>query len=138
MAFVKEKENWLLRQFQRLEESVLLPILSKKEEAERKKALREEAEAFYRALPGRFPKRPSALQIRAQKSRWGSCSGTGTISLNVYLTFLPEKLRHYVFLHELCHLKHPHHQKAFWDELEKLCPGCLQLRRELRRYHLPK
>lgn len=138
LDFAKTKESWILRQLDRLSREFLLAPFEAEEEHRRRRALRREAEYFYQELiPPQWPYRPAALQIRAQKSRWGSCSSSGTISLNVYLTALPEELRHYVFWHELCHLKHPHHQKAFWQELEMLCPGSLKLRRELRRYHLP-
>ena len=50
-------------------------------------------------------------------TRWGSCSSNRTISLNIGLMKVPEVLRDYVILHELAHLNHIDHSKAFWAEV---------------------
>ena len=60
----------------------------------------------------------TSVQIRNQKSRWGSCSSRGRISLNWRLILMPPGLQRHIILHELAHLVHPDHSLQFWSLLE--------------------
>jgi len=55
------------------------------------------------------------VQVRGQRTLWGSCSTRGTISLNWKLAFLAPDLVRYLMLHELTHLRHFNHSRAFWN-----------------------
>jgi len=70
--------------------------------------------------------------IRYQRSRWGSCSSRGTISLNARLLFLPADLVRYVLTHELCHTAHLNHGPEFWELVGELQPHHRALHRTLR------
>lgn len=71
-------------------------------------------------------------QVGNQKTRWASCSPLGTISINQKLLFLPPRLVHYVFIHELCHLVHLNHSSRYWALVSKRVPAYRQLDNELR------
>jgi predicted metal-dependent hydrolase len=62
------------------------------------------------------------ITVRAQRSRWGSCSFKGVISLNWRLIQTPPIVRDYIILHELMHLRQMNHSTRFWKEVERVCP----------------
>jgi predicted metal-dependent hydrolase len=76
----------------------------------------------------------SRISVRNQKSRWGSCSRRGTISLNWRLIQTPVFVRDYIILHELAHRKQMNHSDKFWQEMERLCPEYLVSERWLKRH----
>lgn len=73
------------------------------------------------------------VQVRRQRTRWGSCSASGTISLNVCLLFLDPAVVRYLFIHELCHTRHMNHSKRFWSLVAAYEPDYKRLDRELLR-----
>ena len=71
--------------------------------------------------------------VRNQRSRWGSCSAAGTISLNWRLIQTPEFVRDYIIYHELMHLREMNHSNRFWDRVEEVCPGWREAERWIKR-----
>lgn len=63
------------------------------------------------------------ISVRNQRSRWGSASRRGTISLNWRLVQAPMTVRDYIIIHELAHLKEMNHSPRFWREVERICPN---------------
>lgn len=63
------------------------------------------------------------VSVRNQRSRWGSCSDNGTISLNWRLVQTPEFVRDYIIYHELMHLLEMNHSDRFWARVEEVCPA---------------
>jgi hypothetical protein len=74
------------------------------------------------------------VTVRNQRSRWGSCSRSGTISLNWRLVQTPVIVSDYLVLHELAHLKQMNHSRRFWVEVEQLCPGFREAERWLKQH----
>jgi predicted metal-dependent hydrolase len=74
----------------------------------------------------------TALAIRNQRTRWGSCSSTGAMSFNWRLLLAPEPVLDYVVWHEACHLVVMDHSKRFWTLVERHVPGYREPRAWLR------
>ena len=75
-----------------------------------------------RKLAIRHGFRYKRLQIRGQDGRWGSCTSSGTITLNYKLMFLPAEVIDYLLIHELCHTRYLDHSKAYWQLVSELEP----------------
>jgi predicted metal-dependent hydrolase len=71
------------------------------------------------------------LSIRRQRTRWGSCSTRGTVSLNCCILFQPPEVLRYLLIHELSHTRHMNHSRAFWDCVARCCPDYRKLDRQL-------
>ena len=86
------------------------------------------------AAVARAGTRYSGLTIRAQKTRWASCSSTGAMSFNWRLLLAPEAVLDYVVEHEVCHIEIMDHSPRFWALLESRVPDWREHSRWLRRY----
>ena len=69
--------------------------------------------------------------IRRQRTRWGSCSTRGTVSLNCCLLFQRPAVVRYLMIHELVHTLHMNHSRRFWQQVARHCPEYRSLDREL-------
>ena len=137
LKFFLSKKDWVLETIDRQKERLKDEPQPTPEEIE---TLRAEAK---RVLPVRlkelaeeFSFEYNQVRIKHNSSNWGSCSRKGNINLNLNLVRLPDELRDYVLLHELCHLRHPDHGPAFHALLESLCPGHRKKEKELRKYRI--
>ena len=139
LAFLDEKADWILTARERLasRRAALPPQLPP---AELKARIEELRRAAREDLPERIARLSAAtglryekLSIRASRTKWGSCSGQNHISLSLFLMTLPEHLRDFVILHELCHTVHHNHSPRFHALLDRLTGGREKaLNRELR------
>ena len=89
-------------------------------------------EPWLRRLASQHGFAVNRVTIRAQRSRWGSCSSKGNINLNSRLMFLAPEVVRYLFIHELCHTVHLNHSPAYWALVEQVEPRWKQLDNCLR------
>jgi len=75
---------------------------------------------------------PPPLTVKDMRSRWGSCSAKGRVSLHWGLVLLDPALLDYVVVHELCHLRELNHGPAFWRRVAAVLPDWRERRKRLR------
>ena len=99
---------------------------------------KEEAKAYipdivkiWSTLMGLFA---NTISFRKTKRQWGSCSGKNDLSFNTMMMKLPLDVIQYIIVHELAHIKQKHHQKDFWDLIEKHLPEYKTQVKELKNY----
>ena len=72
------------------------------------------------------------INIKNQRTRWGSCSKKGNLNFNYRIFQLPENVADYLVVHELCHLQEFNHGKNFWSLVAKTMPDYKTLRAQLK------
>jgi len=93
--------------------------------------------ARYREILSRYSSfgfHPAGLAVRPLKSRWGSCTLKGKITISSELIKIDPVFTDHVIIHELCHLKYHNHSKDFYNLLEELEPNHNTIRKNLRKY----
>jgi hypothetical protein len=133
--FVDKHSDWISQHVARAQLRTVMRI-PRKDVAVLKKQALELAEsrcAYFARMYGLAYKK---ISIRAQKSRWGSCSAAGNLSFNYKIAIIPRHLADYIVVHEICHRAHMNHSKRFWDLVAQAMPDHRELRKELRRMHV--
>lgn len=74
----------------------------------------------------------NSINIKNQKTRWGSCSKKGNLNFNYKIALLPERVTDYIVVHELCHLKEFNHSQKYWKLVSKAMPDYQQIREDLK------
>jgi len=133
-AFVDQKHDWIRTNQRKTKDKILLPVLTPSEKKIHSKNVRLKAERFLLQYQGAKPVR---IFVRYSKTRWGSCSSLGNISINGYLDFLSDDLFNYVMSHELTHLVHMNHSAIFWRDLALLVPNPRSVKHLLDHYKIP-
>lgn len=133
--FIRKKSRWLFNKinyFRRFKSAAPARRLGRRDYLKHKSqalALVKERAVFYNR---HYCNKIGKINIKNQKTRWGSCSKKGNLNFNFKLLFLPEELQDYIIVHELCHLQELNHSKNFWGLVAQTFPQWRQLKKELK------
>lgn len=133
--FVAQNREWIERHTARARTRVVVRVPRRDVLALKQKALAlaESRCAYFAKIYGLSYRK---ISIRAQKSRWGSCSAKGNLSFNYKIAALPTHIADYIIVHEVCHLGVMNHSKKFWDIVSETVPDHVDIRRQLRQMHV--
>lgn len=138
-AFLDEKAAWVVRARERMAARYAdaPPPLTRSEIEQLAAAAKQDLPPRIARLSAQTGLHYHFLTITAARTKWGSCSSQNRISLSLFLMTLPEHLRDFVILHELCHTVHHNHSAAFHALLDRLTAGReRELHRELRNHRI--
>lgn len=141
-SFFERKIAWVERAQQRIAaripvEPSLPPVEAKERIEELRRAAKADLPVRLEQLSQQTGLKYAGVTIRVARTKWGCCTSRNTISLSLFLMALPEHLRDFVLLHELCHTIHHDHSSRFHALLDRLTGGReKELERELRSYSI--
>lgn len=131
--FIEEKSQWIFNQVKDMDFD-LLRAKQTAESAEYKKSVKlarsiihsrlDFFNCYYNFVYNR-------VAVKNQKTCWGSCSQKANLNFNYKIINLPDEIRDYVIVHELCHLQELNHSKRFWNLVSQAVPNYRTLRRKL-------
>jgi predicted metal-dependent hydrolase len=130
-GFLKKHARWIERSLARVKGKQVVR-LSRADIPMLKKRAAALASARCAHFANIYDVRFKRISIRAQKSRWGSCSKSGTLSFNYKIAALPAVVADYIIVHEICHMREMNHSKKFWDLVARMVPEHRAVRKELR------
>lgn len=122
-AFVESKRPWIEKHLQAIQNRPPQRPLTPPEI----QALAQEAAQYLPQRVAHFAPKIGVtygrITIRAQHTRWGSCSSKGNLNFNCLLMHMPPEVIDYIVVHELCHRKEMNHSPKFWAEVAKILPN---------------
>ncbi len=135
--FLKKKINWIIRKLEDSKNNINLIINQGREDYLKNK---EKARLLVLNKINHLNKiynfKYKRVNIKNQKTLWGSCSSAGNLNFNYKIIYLPNELASYIVVHELCHLKEMNHSQRFWNLIAISIPNYKNIRKELKRYNL--
>ncbi len=131
-SFMKSKSEFILRAIEKFENTPKKERVQYFSEDEIKDVITDICKKVYPCFENRGIKFP-IIKFRKMVSRWGSCNYVkGIVTFNTSLVYTPYECIEYVVFHEFCHFLEPNHSKAFYYELERVCPRHKKLRKIMK------
>lgn len=138
--FIFEKRRWIhekLDFFHRINKNAIRHFSEDHYSENRNKALALTI-ARVKYYQERYKFTYNQINIKNQKTRWGSCSKKGNLNFNYKIIFLPAEITDYVIVHEICHLLEFNHSRKFWRLIEKMYPDYTDAKKSLQEFCLLK
>lgn len=132
--FIIRKSQWVLDKLEYFNRfsGLMFTRSTKKDFVEHKEAALTIAHERIKFFNKMYRFKFNEVNIKNQKTRWGSCSRKGNLNFNYKIDLLPKRLTDYIVVHELCHLGEFNHSQKFWNLVAKAIPDYLEIRNELR------
>ena len=122
-AFVSKHADWIAKQqARRQQKNALEATLTPKRVAELKARAKAELPPKIAAYAAILGVRPTGFKVTSAKKRFGSCSGKNSLCFSWRLMQYPEEAIDYVVVHELCHILHHDHSRAFYAAVSSVMP----------------
>jgi len=127
---IKRLQPWIIRNLEKVKarDVIHLPKMLVRHKKEARSILSARVDHFNGYYKFSF----NRIAIRSQRTVWGSCSQNKNLNFNSCLIFLPDYLRDYVIVHELCHLKELNHSKEYWRLVGRLVPRYKECEKKLK------
>lgn len=130
-SFVERHKTWIENHLSRSDMQDVVPFTDAEIAS-----LAEKAKAYIPSRVKLYAERMNVnvnrVTIRAQRTKWGSCSGKGNLNFNCLLMLTPPEVIDSVVVHELCHLKEMNHSKKFYAEVEKYFPNYAECKKWMK------
>ena len=132
-------ENRLIEQLPRLHQKITQSTERSQMEKHYYRFYKEEAVLTLPSRVAHYARKmdlhPKEIRFKRLRSRWGSCDSNGTVTFNIMMMQLTYEQIDYIIVHELAHLRHMNHSKAFHDLVKSYLPQSTKLRSELKKIH---
>ena len=133
--FIREKSDWLFTKlaFFKQFKGKALTRYSEQDYFEYKEKAYDLAVERIKYFNRTYKLHYNKINIKNQKTRWGSCSKKGNLNFNYKIALLPQRVADYIIVHELCHLQEFNHSQKFWTLVSKVMPDYLDVRNDLKK-----
>ena len=132
--FVAEKRHWIDKRLQFFREMKPIRVFSQEDYVNSKEKAKELAIERVEHFTKLYGCTYNTISVKNQKTRWGSCSKKGNLNFHYKIIFLPEEIREYVIIHEVCHLLELNHSKKFWKLVQNACPDYANIKKQLKKF----
>ncbi|MGI6483521.1 MAG: M48 family metallopeptidase [Methanobacterium sp.] len=133
-SLINKHEKWIYQKFTRINQLKIESETRKLDHSLSNDSFQEIVQGYVDKISHKMGLKVNKVTLRKMKTRWGSCSSLGNISINTRLKYLPKDLIKYVIHHEVCHLKIRKHNKQYWSLVSKKYPDYKKYEDELSIY----